>query len=85
MKELRFLSQFFCGYCLNTCLWACKRISLDGIYFMVILTLKNQKYSSEVQLEYIQKKVKITKMSHEFCSNHLKSHLNALQIINLVW
>ena len=30
-------------------------------------------------------KVKITKLMHEKCSNRLETHLNHLQIFELVW
>ena len=40
MKDYEYLSQIWWDYCLDTCLPACKRISLDGNYFWLILMLK---------------------------------------------
>ena len=58
MKEFIFLSEFFCGYCLDTCLFACKRITLDDHYFMVIFVLKVGKKVRISSFTELQNKVK---------------------------
>ena len=40
MKELEYLSEILRGYCLDTYLSVCKRITLDDHYFMWIFTCK---------------------------------------------
>ena len=47
---LEYLSEMFCGYCLDVYLSACKRISLDGYYFLWIFTVKNWQILNKDQL-----------------------------------
>ena len=72
MKELEYLSENSCGYCLDTCLYAYKRNSLDDHYFMVIFALK------------VEKKVGIssfTKLQNK-CKKLLKSALTFILMAN---
>ena len=67
MKEFIFLSEIFCGYCLDTCLFACKRRSLDDQYFMVIFKLKvDKKVGIAVNL-------KLQKQGKSYSNQHLRS------------
>ena len=47
---LEYLSDFLCGYCLGVCVSACKRISLDYNYFMLIFKLKVGMFDKNLEL-----------------------------------
>ena len=67
MKEFIFLSEFFCGYCLDTCLFACKRRSLDDQYFMVIFKLKvDKKVGIAVRLTELETSLKLQKQGKNY-------------------
>ena len=61
--KLEYLSEISCAYCLDTCLYAYKRISLDDEYFMLIFIIENWDLAVPTKL---QNKVKNTKI-HDLC------------------
>ena len=58
MKELEYLSEISCGYCLDTSLCACKRLSLEDQYFMWIFMYENWDLAVSVRLTVSSKQGK---------------------------
>ena len=58
---------FFCRYCLDTCLCACKRLSLDDHYFIWIFKLKvGKKVRIAVQLTELEISLKLQKQGKNY-------------------
>ena len=67
MKELEYLSEILYGYCLDMCLCACKRLSLDDHYFMVIFKLKvDKKVGIAVRLTKLETSLKLQKQGKNY-------------------
>ena len=67
MKELGYLSEILCGYCLDTSLCTCKRLSLDDHYFIWIFKLKvGKKVGIAVWLTELETSLKLQKQGKNY-------------------